>query len=331
MGPPTLRFPAYLILAAVLGLGACSPDDEPSWEVVTQDLDGALLSVWGTSATDLWVVGGDSRDGKGPIVLHVVDGQAERIDTGETSGDLWWVFGFPAGPIYMGGANGLILRYESGSFTKMTTPSAQTVFGIWGSSPSDVWAVGGSSDARGGFAWRLQANDTWEAEPSLPSTVPDTGALWKIHGVSANDAWIVGSNGLSFHWNGQALEAGSTGVGSSLFTVFGNGERYVAVGGLASGIVVENDGSGWVDRTPDPLPESLTGVCLDSGAGGFAVGFYGSVYERTGDGWIYQPTKLGVSENLHGVWVDPEGGVWAAGGNTFVPPLTSGVLIHKAP
>lgn len=322
-----MKLPLHTAALLLVAAAACGPDD-PTWEITTQGEPGALLSVWGASADDVWSVGGDARDGTGPMVLRVRDGDVERIETGETSGDLWWVFGFPQGPIYMGGSGGMILRYDGGDFTRLTTPGSGTVFGLWGSSPTDMWAVGGASDAGGGFAWRLDG-DEWVDEPSLPAEVENTGALWKVHGVGVSDVWLVGSNGLSFHWDGSALTAGDTGVGSSLFTVFGNAERFAAVGGLVSGIIVENDGTGWVDVTPEPLPDGLSGVCLDEAGGGIAVGLYGGVYERTESGWEYQALGLGLTRNLHGVWVDPEGGVWAAGGNTFVPPVTDGVLIHR--
>ena len=93
---------------------------------------------------------------------------------------------------------GVILRHwpESaggdGSFTKMTTPGTGTVFGIWGATPDDVWAVGGDSSEIGGFAWRLD-DDSWTPEPSLPGDVTANAAVWKVFGTAANDAWFVGS------------------------------------------------------------------------------------------------------------------------------------------
>jgi len=318
-----------LVVAALLA-GGCGDDDAPAaeWQIVHEGLPGALLSVWGTSATDVWAVGGDARDGTGPTVLHY-DGSAwERVETGRDSGTLWWVFGFEGGPIYMGGEGGVILRYEDGSFTETTTPGTGTVFGIWGSSPTDLWAVGGGSDAMGGFAWRLDGGDEWVAEPTVPADVPTRAAIWKVFGRSADDAWLVGSNGVSLYWDGSELSEGETGVGSSLFTVHANGSRYVAVGGLATGIIVENDDGTWHTVALEEVVPSLSGVVLGEGETAWAVGNYGGVYARDASGWRMEDTGLALAENLHAVWLDPDGGVWAVGGQTFAAPVTDGLMLH---
>lgn len=312
-------------LAVMALLCAAGCVDPPGWQVVHEDLPAALLSVWGTSATDVWVVGADAGDG--PLVLHY-DGMAwERMATGHT-GTLWWVFGFDGGPVYMGGEGGTILRYEAGAFTPMSTPGTQTVFGIWGASPDDLWAVGGDSSATGGFAWRLQG-ETWVEEPTFPEEVPSRAAIWKVHGRSSTDIWLVGSSGVSLHWDGGSLRPAVTGVGESLFTVHGNASRFAAVGGLSNGIVVELEGGEWRDRTVDLAMPGLSGVCLGDGDHGYAVGAYGGVYVRDASGWRAEETRLGIDSNFHAVWIDPTGGVWAAGGQTFTVPLTDGVLVHR--
>lgn len=328
-----------LMMSLAAALGAACGGEEPgppgtggdgggeSWTMVHEQLPGALLSVWGTSASDVWTVGGDARDGTGPVVLHY-DGSAwERMETGQSAGDLWWVFGFEGGPIYMGGAGGMILRYEGGDFTLMGTPGTGTVFGIWGASPSDVWAVGGLFDKEG-FAWRL-TGDAWEPEPSLPADTVMDAAIWKVFGRATDDAVLVGSSGVSFAWDGSALSPVDTGVGSSLFTVHANAERYVAVGGLASGIIVEDDGSGYSDVFPGGALNGLTGVVLDGAAGGWAVGQFGSVYQRGGGGWSEVDTGLDTQHDLHGVWADPSGGTWAVGGRTASFPLIEGLLMYR--
>lgn len=310
---------------------ACPSPPEPTdrWEVVHQGLPGALLSVWGTSSTDVWAVGGDTGDGQGPLVIRF-DGESwSRVPTGQTQGNLWWVFGFEDGPIYMGGDGGVILRYEDGDFTPMATPGTNTVFGIWGASPDDMWAVGGASDATGAFAWRLEG-DAWVDEPSLPADVPTDAALWKVFGRSASDTWLVGSNGVSLHWDGSTLTQGDTGVGTSLFTVHADTERFVAVGGTASGIIVEYEGGAWSNVTPNPPPPGLSGVVLGRDGEGVAVGSFGAIYERSGSGeWAEAELDFNIAHTLHGVWLDEQGDAWAVGGQVYSLPFDEGLLVHR--
>lgn len=317
-------------LALALSL-ACErePAENPAhWQLVQSQLPGALLSIWGTGVDDVWAVGADARDGTGPVVVHFDGTSWKRENTGLVQGDLWWVFGFEDGPIYMGGAGGVIVRRTGDTYEVMDTPGTGTVYGIWGADPSDVWAVGGDSDNSGGFAWRLRGG-TWAAEATLPTNVPTDAALWKAFGSSIDDLWIVGSNGVSLRWDGTTLQQGDTGVGSSLFTVYEYDGLYAAVGGLASGIIVEsNDGIAWNNVTPEPPPLGLAGVSLGADGVGIAVGFDGAVYRRGDDGWGPDDPGLLVRENLHGTWIDDEGGLWAAGGQTLTAPFTDGVLLR---
>jgi hypothetical protein len=321
---------------------ACPTEPEPptdKWELVHRGLSGALLSVWGTSSTDVWAVGGDAGDGTGPTVIHF-DGESwSRRPTGQANGNLWWVFGFEDGPVYMGGEGGMIVRYdpgpagEVGDYTLMPTPGTDTVFGIWGASPDDVWAVGGASDSTGGFAWRLSSDtDEWIPEPSLPADVPAVAAIWKVFGTSSSDAWLVGSNGVSLHWDGTALQPGDTGVGTSLFTVHESEGRYAAVGGTASGIIVEYENGAWSNVTPDPAPPGLSGVVLGADGFGVAVGSFGAVYSRSADaGWVEEQLDFNLGLSLHGAWIDDTGCVWAVGGQVYTPPFDDGLLIHRGP
>jgi hypothetical protein len=320
-------FPWLLAAALAAALAACGSPSTPDWQVVARHMPSALLSVWGTSADDVYLVGGDANDGRGPAVLHFDGTSWTRLATGQV-GNLWWVFGFPGGPVFMGGDGGMILRYQGGSFTRMAvqaTPSTGTVYGIWGATPGDMWAVGGSpSGGSGAFAWRLQG-DTWVAAPGL-TVDPARDALWKMYGRSAGDAWMVGTNGKVVRWDGVALTA-STVAGESLFTVHADANRFVAVGGFGTGKILENDGSGWHDASPSGAP-SFIGVCLSS-HGDYVVGQEGTVYQRSGSRW--SAVKLGITldEQLHSVWIDPSGGVWAVGGQVLTLPLTDGIVLHQ--
>lgn len=312
-----------VVLGLVMIAGCGSDAVEPSWAVVSEAQPSALLSVWGTSSTDVWVVGGDPRDGSGPTVAHY-DGTAwTRLDTGLRNVDLWWVTGFAGGPVFMSGSNGTILRYENGVFEPQTTPGTSIVFGMWGASPTDVWAVGGNFGS-GGFAWRFDGA-TWRAVPDVPADIASLGTCWKVNGRTPDDVWISATSGTTLHWDGAALARIDVPVDASLLSVAGNDERFVTVGGAFDGVLYENDGTGWQSAIPPGGP-LLTGVALSADQA-IAVGQFGTVLRRGRSGWSTDPRV--TDENLHATWIDPDGGVWAVGGHYDVVPMRAGVLIHE--
>jgi hypothetical protein len=321
--------------SAVLACGSDDPaEPEQSWQVVHDGVPGALLSVWGSSPSDVWAVGADAGDGKGPTVLHLEGSSWSRLETGQ-SGDLWWVHGFAGGPLFMGGSGGTILRYDGSAFTRMHTPGTGVVFGVWGSAPDQMWAVGGEAGgASGAFAWRLDG-DTWTIAEGFPGELSADEALWKVFGRGTDDVWMVGTDGTMLHWDGAALSRAFAGIAESLFTVHGNSQRFAAVGGFGTGLLLEHPVAAppsepWLDASPAGA-SSIIGVCLTE-AGGVAVGEFGYVAERGDSGWATEQTGLDAvfgSRSLHSVWIDPLGGVWAAGGQVRVAPLVDGILVHR--
>ncbi len=318
-----------IALAGALTLLACggkedAPPPEPEWTMVHEGLDSALMSVWGTSADDVWTVGGDAGDG--PSVLHWDGSEWSAIAT-ETRGNLWWTFGFDGGPVFMAGSEGTILRYSDGTLARMPTPSTDTVFGIWGASPDDMWAVGGSEGGGDrGFVWRLR-DDEWVDAAEGVSDALASKALWKVRGSGPDDVWVVGSAGTALHWDGRELQLDSLGGGESLFTVHEANGHFATVGGFATGLLFENDGAGW-QRQDDAVLPGLVGIHLTSEGGGYAVGSFGSVVERRKNGWV-QIDGPHTSETLHAVWVDPDGGVWTVGGQVQAHPLVRGLLAYR--
>ena len=332
-----------LVLSALCGCAEKGGDDEPSrrladasrapdsvagWQLVFEDLPGALISVWGTASDDVWTVGSDTRDGKGALILRYDGTSWQRLVTA-VEADLWWVFGFEQGPVFAAGSHGTIVRFVGGELERFTTPSRQgTLNGIWGAMPNDVWAVGGDlQTGSGALLWHFDGVTWRPADVDLSSI----GALFKVWGTSSRDVWAVGSNGTALHYDGSRWAPADSSTTEPLFTVHGasNGV-YTAVGGYDLGVMAELVGSEWHTR---PLPEGtrlLFGVWLTT-AGGYAVGADATVLRRGVDGWLVEPTGLDTTKTYHSVWVDPDGGVWAAGGDVQVDPLGAGVLAHKGP
>jgi hypothetical protein len=140
-------------------------------------------------------------------------------------------------------------------------------------------------------------------------------------------------DGLAIHWDGQSFERADSGTRRRLFTVHGTGQppaAFAAVGGFGSAVIVEHDGNAWRDVTPDNPPNQLYGISMTSGEHGYAVGDDGVIVERTARGWAERATGFDIFNTFHSVWVDPDGGVWAAGGE-LVAGLDQGMLLHGDP
>ena len=99
---------------------------------------------------------------------------------------------------------------------------------VWGSSDTDVWAVGDSGTAVhfDGHAWSL-----------IPTGV--TEVLTSVHGTGPDDVWVAGADGDVLHWTGAAWTIDNTLDGTTLLGIWATGPNDVWVSG-----VDESDGVG---------------------------------------------------------------------------------------
>ncbi|MCB9553610.1 MAG: vanadium-dependent haloperoxidase [Myxococcales bacterium] len=332
---------ALLTLLSLSILTGCDDETEDpidadagvGWAVVTESPEAALLAVHGTSPDDVWMVGAD--DGEGPVALHWDGTDWQRHATG-VRGDLWWVHAFPDGPVFMSGSDAHIVRYEDGAFERLVTPGLgkDTIFGLWGAAPDDVYAVG-SSAGRNGFIWHYDGA-AWRALP-LPADLPqndkrDVPAFFKVWGQDKDNVWIVGGGGVMLHGNARdGFRSVASGESGLLFTVHGDADKVVVVGGGSNGVLLEAGGDAVENLTPEGAP-LLQGVCVGHDGTTWAVGARGVVFRAEGEQFTRVETNLGLEiQSLHAVWVDPTGGVWAVGGNVLSGPLNGGVGVYSSP
>ena len=288
-----------------------------SMQVVTAPLppgwqSGFLYGVWGTSANDIYAVGyGNNGVADTPLIYH-------------KDASNWTSYGL-----------GLPQGWNTGY-----------LFGVWGSSASDVYAVGfgynGSTIAPLVYQWN---GSNWSALSfSLPDGVT-SGSLSGIWGSGANDIYVVGygfSQGsivpLMYHKNimGWSLSTvslpaewssvnfkGMWGSGLSNAYAVGTGVN----GGTNRPLVYSKSGSTW----------SVAGLSLPSGtSSGYLSGIWGAsvsdvyavgyaysgstavplMYHRDSSTWT--ETSPGIpggwsSGFLYGVWGSGTDDVYAVG------------------
>jgi len=327
-----------MYLATAVILAACGGGDDgdspttATWQLLASDQPSSLLAVWAPTTSDVWVVGGKEGSAGKPPIWHY-DGSAwSRLDPGASGGvdttsvDLWQVFGFEGGPVFIGGSNGTILRYENNAFTKVTTPSAGVTFGLWGASADDVWAVGGAASGGNAFVWHYTGTQ-FDAVSGIPADI--TGNVWKVTGRAANDVYMSASNGYVLHWNGSALSGELVGTeAENLFSIGCGATRCVTAGGNGTnGVLYENDGSAWTSRVPTEDGPVWRGV-TPTGDNTYVVGQLGTVLRYDGGSYVPDVHAL-TTKTLHAAWSNVDGDLFTVGGRFDSVPTTDGVLLYK--
>lgn len=325
-----------LLVLGWAGLAIGCPESTPSgpdggparrtWRVEQEHMPGAILSIWGSSPTDVYAAGGPlSTEGGSSFIAHY-DGTSwqHTMPTGTT---LWWIFGFSATDIWATGEKGVILHYDGSTWSTSEAPThPYTLWGIWGAAPNDIWTVGGVAAGGALSVIRHYDGTTW-------TDVTGVGLMdelfFKVWGTAADDVWIVGTRGAALHWNGTAWTRTESGTAGRLLTVRGRARDDVyAVGGLGTPIVIHYDGTRWSPVAVDPLG-GLMGVWTATGHGVAVSGARGILMADDGAGFTEPTDPAPTDLCLHAVWGDGTGKLYAGGGNLFSSAVPDGIVVSS--
>lgn len=276
--------------------GAAAPVPVQWVRVPAPTRGASLFSVWGSSASDVWAVG------SGGTILHF-DGQAwARVPT-TTSETFHSVWGSGAGDVWVAASTHLVLHgsgWDGGAsgFTNVppdATASVATLYGLGGSGPNDLWAVGDwtiiEGRTFGAFHW---AGASWARVPvvndfSRPGAV-DRVALRSVWAAGASDVWLGGSSGRTFRnavWSPQVPIP---------FTPVPH------MAALPPWKEYDSASRADVERTWGTASNDV-----------WMAGSHGVVRHWDGSSeFLWRTVDLGTSVDLHGVW-GQSGSVWVVG------------------
>ena len=180
-------------------------------------------------------------------------------------------------------------------------PQGNALSGLWGSSTSDLWAVGDAGTAL------HYDGQTWSLVPA-----PTNKNLNGVFAPAAGQAVVVGDGGTILRWNGNTLASESSGTTSNLNSVWGTASNNVyAVGD--TGTIIRNIGGGWLPMNSNTTNNlyRIHGSGMDNV---WAVGQSGTVRSLAGSMWN-TVTGPGTAP-LADVWTSSANDVWAVGGTT---------------
>jgi len=301
-----------LLLLTVI---ACGPSDHGGgdWEqAFDASSTGWLLNVWGPSADDLYAAGGNPARG---LVMHYDGTSWTELTLGVDVPLLNWSHGFGQDDITVVGNAGTVLHYDGSSWTQQTTPTDQDLWGVWGASPNDLWAVGGKGLMDGQATLLHFDGSTWEPATIPALTRPRVYAFYKVWGSSAHDVWAVGQRGGALHYDGMSWSEVGIGTSEDLVSVWGTGpDRVAIVGGRSNGMIATYDGTSWNATMLTPLA-GLNGVWMRSPDTVHVVGLDGTTAVVDFDSHDYEEILPDTTETLHSIFGDESGTITAVGGN----------------
>jgi len=301
---------------AVGAVGTITKWDGTRWNAISQPASSTLNSVWMSSSTDGWIVGAGGRIIRfngvyWNLYQTLPSGVALNSVHGSSASNVWAVGGLVVGPptvekwdgtswtaitagvpitsdslfavfvqsptfIMAGGGdgvnNGLFIRSTDGStFGAIPSPwpAPTTVRGIWMLSTTDGWAVGTSGHIA---RWNGAA---WASETS-----PTTNDLYHVQALSATDVWAVGASGTILHRDGTGWSPVPSGVAVALNGVY----MISAIEGWAVGaispvpaepVILYWNGLTWTRVFAQPMGvilNPINAVWMVSSTDGWAVG-----------------------------------------------------------
>ncbi len=289
----------YLLMMLCAVLASCGPTDDPQWEEAFDATEtGWLLSTYGASDDNVFAVGGEPTNG---VIMHFDGTEWSPVDVGMPVPLLNWVHGFGGDDYFIVGNGGTILRGDGETFTKMDAPTTEDLWGIWGSSPDDVWAVGGRGRPMS-VATVLRFDGTAWTAVDLPELMrPNVNAFFKVWGSSADDVIIVGQRGALLRWDGATFTEELIGTSEDLIAVWGVGpDRVAVVGGRSNGVVSTFDGTEWHTTSLSPLP-GINGVFMRDPNTVYIAGVEGTLGRLDFDTQELTDESLFTRTDLHAI------------------------------
>lgn len=253
--------------------------DGAAWSHVAALRWRSLHDVWGSSAANVWAVGD-----KGELVrwdgsawtLHRFDGTAVAprslgdFDAPASVYTLRGVWGSSATNVFAVGDSGVVLRYNGTTWTRMTTGTLAQLNDVWGSGPNDVYAA--TSTGR-----LLRFNG---ASWSLVSAVQAPGALWAVWGSASTNVYAAGDGGMLYRWNGASWQRIRLPTRSALYAAWGSGASNVYVAG-GDGALYRYNGTAWTPEKAKGGASQIHGFWgTSTGTDLFAAGAGGLIAKR---------------------------------------------------
>lgn len=293
------------VVANMIPPRACTRE---RWCLENPPFGEGLRSIWGSSSTDIWVVG----DISGPVFHY--NGHFFGAAPSGLNGQGYFSEVWGSGPDDVYALAGLdnswnLVHWNGGAWKEvldvlLVTTGTDLVGGLWGSGRGNLWAVGGRGRI---FHYNGTVGKTENGNTSVFLT-----GIW---GTGPDNIWVVGDRGTILHRDSsQTWSTATSNTGANLSAVWGTGpDNVFAVGN--QGVILRWQGSAWA-VTPSGSAAGLRAL-WGSGADQIFAGGEGGTMLRW-DGASWRPSPSGTTKSINGLWGTSSTNVWAVAADNTV-------------
>lgn len=243
---------------AVGSSGTIRHFDGESWSASPSNSSSTLLNVWGFNLNNVFAVGTSGTFLKYNGTMWAAVPGSSTV----TSSELRAVWGSSASAVWAVGAFGSTIAYYDGNALSVNGQSnvitTGSLFGLHGTSQSNVVAVGSSGQCPSGSATSCNTvryaslpptfNLQWNAQTVAGAA--SSASLRAVWGYSTPNTrfWAVGSGGTMTFFDGSNWTTPSqsgTLTTSSLTDIWGTGANHILAVGNFPNVVLRYDGANW--------------------------------------------------------------------------------------
>jgi photosystem II stability/assembly factor-like uncharacterized protein len=302
----------------------------------------ALNGIWGSGPEDVWVAGSPHItihwDGKRFVRTTVDTRQALYGVWGSGKGDIW-TFSTSRTMWHSQGFDGEDAGWSrSAETTDLNDGGLPTpILAMWGTSASDVWAVGAGTLGIYGDqvlpsvlhcdGWR-DGEPNWQPSGTsfgdAPS--PEPFSFNAIHGNASSGVWIVGNGGktrYSAGWNSDRAEwtPVNSNTSRNLNAVWCSPDADVWAAGEGGSMhrFTRAAGGEYAELTVEvPTTAALRALWGFAADDVWAVGDAGTILHWDGKAWIAEASIQGLTDDLFAIWGSSKDDIWIAGRNVLL-------------
>jgi hypothetical protein len=225
-----------------------------------------------------------------------------------------WVSG--ADNVWGVGDNGSIVHFDGLAWATVPGGTMNHLHGIWGASPSDIWAVAGGLGGEGNYANMVH----WDGQLWSPASNATSANLSGIWGNSAGDLWAVGDSVIE-HYDGHAWSIAYTSDTNSFGAVAGSSAGDVWAAGdniyptFGDKQLFHLSGGSWTQLSSGVPNKGMTTIWASGSADAWAAGFGATTHW---DGHAWTPSSEPLVDQVGGIWGSSSSDVWAVSAKAVI-------------